>query len=211
MARYLVTHSLLSSWLYALKDNPYESMADETDESDATKRDSFADFMLTLNRKPIESTEAMRRGIEFENLVTAITEGRGDREHRWYDAAAKVAGIVKGGLLQYKARREITVKGMTLVLYGRLDTLKSGVIYDIKFSGSYDVGKYIDSTQHPTYFELVPEAPTFTYLVSNGSAVWTETYRRDETPGIIPVIEDFLDWLTLQGLMGTFKEKWLAL
>ena len=203
MDRYLMTHSLLSSWMYVMQENPYEDMT--------TEKDSYAEFLASLRREPIPTTEAMQKGIDFENLVTDITLGRGDQTHNWYEAASAVARTVKGGLLQYKVSREIVVKGITLVLYGRLDALKAGTIYDIKFSDSYDVGKYIDSTQHPTYLELVPEAKQFSYLVSNGSYVWTETYRRDETPSIIPTIEDFLDWLQLQGLMNLYKEKWLAL
>ena len=185
-----------------MKGNPYEDMTSE--------RDYFADFMSTLNREPIPTNEAMQKGIDFEDLVTDIVMGRGDANSKWYQAASEVAGIVKGGLLQFKARKEIVVNGMPLLLYGRLDALKAGIVYDIKFSGSYDAGKYIDSTQHPVYLELVPEAKKFTYLVSNGSYVWPETYRRDETPSIIPVIEDFLDWLEPQGLMSIYKEKWAS-
>lgn len=203
MERYLMTHSLLSAWLYAMKENPYEDMT--------TERDSYAEFLSPLKREPIPVSEAMQKGIDFENLVTDIVRGGGDKTHYWYEAAYKVAGIVKGGLLQYSTSREITVRNRRILLYGRLDALKAGTIYDIKYSGSYDVGKYIDSTQHPTYFELVPEAKYFTYLVSNGTNVWPETYRRDETPSIIPVIEDFFDWLDLQGLTNLYKEKWLAL
>ena len=199
---YLMTHSLLSSWLYAIKENPYEDMT--------SKRDNLADFISALNREPIPTTEAMQKGIDFEDLVTDITMGRGDKANRWNDAAATVASIVQGGLLQFRARKEIEVRGIPLLLYGRLDALKAGVVYDIKFSSGYDAGKYLDSTQHPTYLELVPEAKKFTYLVSNGTYVWPETYRRDETPSIIPVIEDFLDWLEPQGLMSIYKEKWAS-
>ena len=97
------------------------------------------------------------------------------------------------------------------VLYGRLDVLKAGGIYDIKFSKGYDRGKYFDSTQHPVYLELIPEARHFTYLISNGTEVWSETYRRDEAPNIYPIITDFLDWLAAQGLLDLYREKWLAL
>lgn len=202
MPRYLMTHSLLSSWLYTMKENPFE---------DATSdRDKMAEFVQVLNREPTETTEAMQKGIDFENLVTDAVHGKVNPKSKWFDAANKVANVVRGGVLQYRASKEFQVRGITIVLYGRLDALKAGVIYDIKFSGSYDVGKYISSTQHPTYFALVPEAQEFTYLVSNGSAVWPETYRREETPSIFPIISDFFDWLDVQGLMSVYKEKWLA-
>lgn len=62
---------------------------------------------------------------------------------------------MRGGVLQYKARKPIEAGGMQLLLYGRLDCLKAGEIIDIKFSKGYDVGKYFSSTQHPAYFELI--------------------------------------------------------
>lgn len=202
--RYLMTHSLLSSWLYTMKENPFEDLT-------TAERDPMAEFMQTLNREPTAPNEAMQNGIDFEDLVTAITKGGGDPNNKWYDAAATIARQVQGGQLQYRARKQIQAGGLTLVLYGRLDCLKAGRITDIKFSKSYDAGKYFDSTQHPTYFELVPEAREFTYLVSNGSAVWPETYRHEETRSIYPIISDFFDWLRAQGLMEIYMKKWLAL
>lgn len=205
MSRYLMTHSLLSSWLYAMKGNPYE---DST-----TERDAFAEFMAVLRREPTPTTEAMQKGIDFEDLVTAIVNGNQEAMYgndKWFDAAYEVAEIVRGGVLQFRAKKEIVVSGITFLLYGRLDALKAGVVYDIKFSGSYDKGKYVDSTQHPTYLELIPQAKEFTYLISNGSTVWKETYRRDETADIAEVISDFVAWLEANGLMDTYKEHWLA-
>lgn len=199
---YLITHSLLSAWLYAMQDNPY---ADST-----TEKDYYQDFLRILRKEPGEQTEAMQTGIEFENLVTDIVNGDGDTEHKWYEAACKVASAIKGGWLQYKAKKEITVSGIKILLYGRLDVLKAGTIIDVKFSKSYDRGKYIDSTQHPAYMELIPEAGEFTYIVSNGSEVWTETYRRDETPDIIPIIEAFLAYLQENDLWEVFTSFWAA-
>jgi hypothetical protein len=199
---YLITHSLLSAWLYAMRDNPYEDAT--------TERDYYQDFLRTLRKEPGEQTEAMLNGIAFEDLVTDIVNGDADTGHKWYEAACKVAQRVRGGQLQYKAKKEITVSGVTILLYGRLDVLKAGEIIDIKFSKSYDRGKYIDSTQHPTYMELIPEAYRFTYLVTNGSEVWTEAYRRDETPDIVPVIEGFLQYLREADLWEVFAANWKA-
>lgn len=200
--RYLLTHSLLSSWLYAMRDNPYEDAT--------TDRDSYAEFLLVLRREPTPTTDAMLKGIEFENLVTDIAHGGGDPRHKWYGAASKIADIVRGGLFQYRAKKEITVNGMRILLYGRLDVLKAGEVIDIKFSGSYDRGKFTSSTQHPVYLEIVPEAELFTYWISNGSEVWHETYRRDETADIHDIIRDFLNWLEDNGLMDEYKRHWLA-
>lgn len=200
---YLLTHSLLSSWLYAMKDSPYEDAT--------TERDSYQEFLQALRREPGEQTEAMRNGVEFEDLVTDIVNGDADTGHKWYEAASKVAGIVKGGRLQYKAKKEITVSGIKILLYGRLDVLKAGEVIDIKFSKGYERGKYLSSTQHPTYLELIPEAEKFTYLVSNGTEVWTETYRRDETPDITVIIASFIEYLKGNGLWELYVKHWAAL
>ena len=189
MGRYLMTHSLLASWLYTMKENPYEDMT--------TERDPMGEFMQTLRREPTPTTEAMQNGIKFEDMVTDIIDGRADPNDPWYAAAEKVARRCAGGVLQYKVKKTIEVGGVSLLLYGRLDCLKAG--------------EFFSSTQHPTYFELIPEARQFTYLASNGSAVWPETYRREEAPSIFPVISDFLDWLRATDLMQVYQEKWATL
>lgn len=205
MARYLLTHSLLASWLYAMKETPY---ADATNEHDA-----LTEFMVSLRREQTPTTEAMQKGIGFEDLVTAILRGSQDVSEypsKWYDAAQEVAESIRGGVLQFRAKKEIEVSGIPFLLYGRLDVLKAGEIYDIKFSANYERGKYIESTQHPTYLELIPQARAFTYIISNGSAVWRETYRRDETRDIRIFIADFVAWLKNNSLLDTYKEHWLA-
>ncbi len=198
--RYLMTHSLLASWHHALQGNPFEDMT--------TERDPMDEFMRTLRREPIPPTDAMQNGIDFENLVTAIIRGQSSGLEPWHDAAEKIATKLRGGVLQMRAYKEITVSGIPLLLYGRLDALKAGEITDIKFTKYYDPGKFFNSTQHPMYFELVPEANRFTYLASNGSAVWPETYRRDETRSIIPDIQDFFSWLATMDFMALHREKW---
>ena len=139
MGRYLMTHSLLSSWLYTMKGNPYEDMT--------TERDPMAEVMLTLRREPTPTTEAMQNGIDFEDLVTSIINGRGDPNNQWYAAAEKVARRCAGGILQYKAKKVVEVGGVSLLLYGRLDCLKAGEIIDVKFTKSYDAGKYFEMVE----------------------------------------------------------------
>ena len=52
---YMITHSLLSSWLHSMSDNPY---------ADATQEDSSKqDFLRVLFREPTPKTEAMQNGI----------------------------------------------------------------------------------------------------------------------------------------------------
>lgn len=202
MPAYLLTHSLLSSWLYSLRENPYEDLE--------TEKDAREEFMKVLRREPVEPTEAMQNGVDFENLVTACIQNAGDRSNKWFDAASTVASELRGAQLQFVASKRVLIAGQEYVLYGRFDALKAGVISDIKFTKNYDKGKYYDSTQHPMYMFLMPTANEFTYIVSNGSGVWHETYTREETKDIFPIITAFLSWLEDAGLLELYRKHWVA-
>ena len=206
MAAYLMTHSLLSSWLYSLRENPYEDME--------TEKDAREEFLKVLRREPTEVTEAMQNGNDFEALVTKILTGNAGTafafEPKWYDAASAVASELQGAQLQFSVSKRVLIAGQEYVLHGRFDALRAGVISDIKFSKSYEKGKYFDSTQHPMYMFLMPTANEFTYIVSNGSGVWHETYTREETRDIFPIITAFLSWLEDAGLLELYRKHWVA-
>ena len=102
MAAYLVTHSLLSSWLHLIRENPYEDLT--------TEGDPLAEFMLVLRREPTPRTEAMQNGIDFENLVTNIVNGHDDPSNPWSWAAGQIAAIINGGQLQFQARRKMILR-----------------------------------------------------------------------------------------------------
>ena len=87
MDRCLMTHSLLSAWLYALKSNPYEDAT--------TERDPMEEFMTVLRRELTPPTEAMMNGRQFEDLVTAIINGRADPNDQWYAAAEEPAAALE--------------------------------------------------------------------------------------------------------------------
>lgn len=198
--RFLLTQSLLSSWQYAIKDTPYSDGGE----------DPWSDFLATLRNEIRPASDAMLKGIAFESSVNQYIENGKIPEPPLEDAVRRFGDICRGGIPQYAASAEETVNGVPLLLYGRLDYLKAGTIYDIKCSSHYDKGKYFDSPQHPMYLHLVPEATEFCYLISNGSTTWEERYRRDETPSIIPRISDFLTWLDAVGLMDEYRENWKA-
>lgn len=193
----LITHSLLSAWKRALEDDSFG------------ERDFFAEFMTTLRREKIPPSEAMTKGLNFETEAMDIANGARP-EKTEYSASPLVAARISGGAFQLSVNKHETIHGLDVVLHGRLDVLKAGTIYDLKFSSRYERGKFFGSTQHPMYLELVPEAERFTYLVSNGTDVWTESYTREETRSIIPTISDFIDWLGVSRLLDTYLELWQA-
>jgi len=197
---YLMTPSLLNSWIYAIE----------------SEKGTVEDFLQTLNRVPTPSNEYIEKGFMFE---------------KWCEEnyIPNLLGLdVQGGIFQYAAKKIITVDETQFLLYGRMDCLKAGTIYDFKYTGSYDCGKYYDSPQTSAYFELVPEAREMVYVVTEGAghggneefeagnnasslAIFTETYRRDEAKPIAVYIREFMNWLELQNYAGIYKERWEAL
>lgn len=195
--RYLLTQSLLSAWLYQ-----YEAYDPD---------DAHAEFMSTLMREPVQPTKAMLDGQKFENMVTAYCNGAAlDPGHEWARSIAEVSKIVKGGQAQVALYRDYEVSGVHFLIYGRLDWLKAGTIYDTKYSKTYEVGKYDESPQHPMYFALCPEARRFEYIVSDGNDVYIEPYYRDSAPPIDWHISDFLRYLKDAKLDQIYFDKWKA-
>jgi hypothetical protein len=192
MSKYLLTQSLLSSYDWIFK-----------------KEDGLDDFMKTLNREPVQPTYDMLNGNPFENMVTAYSQGADiDPSHKWARGVRQVGDIVKGGMFQISLSKTAVIRNVEFVLYGRLDVLKAGIIYDIKFSQRYEYGKFLDNPQHPMYLELCPNADKFTYLVSGGDEMFTETCRREDIEPISREIEGFMSYMDEQGLTDMYCRLW---
>jgi hypothetical protein len=218
--RYLITASLLSSWAYQFSD--FYGMYDSEEKAEQAEERAEKEFLSTLRRERTPTTEVQQRGIDFENLATLIAEGKGYDEamalnpgqkdwERWYDGAYRIALKVQGGVFQSAFSAPLTIGDTEYLLYGRLDALKAGVIYDIKYSSRYEYGNFYESAQHSMYLAIVPEAHAFTYLVYRPDAgVFEETYRRENTPDIAQIITGFAYYLRTHDLTGLYREHWKA-
>lgn len=190
--KYRITQTLLSSWLYVYK----------TDSG-------WEDFLATLNRQSKPKTKAMLDGIRFENIINACLDGQElDMSLEWAQPISQLLPVLEGSQKQVAIFRDVTVDGVPFTLHGVLDFLKAGVIYDTKLSKTYKVGKYLDSPQHPMYFELVPEAYEFYYLVCDGKYVYKERYRPDEVEPIEVKIRQFMNFLDRENLVDTYCKLW---
>ena len=204
MDRFLITQTLLSSWGYMF--NCYE------DGQEAAQ----ASFLQTINREPIEQTDAMRNGVEFEREVYKTAAGIRRQPHpKWESGIQAVATVIKGAPVQVRVQREIEVCGINFLLYGILDAVKAGTIFDVKFVnkgfGSLELaGKYFDSPQHPAYLYALPEANRFEYLVSDGNDLYKEAYDRTNTRPISEIIAEFVQSVSAMGLLELYKERWAA-
>lgn len=190
--KYLITQSLLSSWLWSFK-----------------LEVGYENFLKTLHKEPIQQTRAMLEGNRFENVLNSVLDGAEiEPTHEWYEPIMEIYPTLAGAQQQVKLSRDITVDGVRLVLYGVLDFLKAGIVYDTKYSATYKIGKYLDSPQHPMYFALVPEAYEFQYKICDGKWVYTETYRPDEVEPIEKTISHFWDFLDKMNLVETYCKNW---
>lgn len=197
--RLLITPSLINAWKYIeaagenLKDSDDNPLSLE-DRQDEARKKAYQDFLLTLDRVKIPTTEAQQRGIDYERDT--------------YAGLTEASPYVKGGQFQSVGMKEETIDGQPYLLYGRLDCLKAGVIYDIKRVGRYTAQKYLRSAQHGFYLALFPEAYKFTYLVFDGNKLHTETYYRDEARPVEQDIKAFADWLRQEGLFERYELNW---
>lgn len=190
--KFLITQSLISSWLWSYK-----------------LEDGYDDFLSTLKREPQQQTTAIRDGIIFENCLNEVLKGAEIPDtHEWHKPIKQMARYLADSQQQVALSKDITVDGIDFVLYGILDYLRCGIIFDCKFSKTYSVGKYLTSPQTSAYFELVPEAYEFQYIICDGKYVYREKYRRDEVEPITKTIHQFIEFLKRYGLLDTYKEHW---
>ena len=167
------------------------------------------DFLSTLNKESQAPTKAMTDGIVFENMVQSYCEGfPPEPTHKWAKGVTEVGEIVKGGAYQVSASRELEIDGKTYVVYGKIDFLKSGVIYDTKFSTTYHLNKYLDSPQHSFYLYMIPEAREFQYLICDGNYVYKERYEPWQCENVEKQIREFLTFINKHGLKDIYEDKW---
>ena len=190
MTKYLITASLLNSYQYYIQDE-FKSPAD-----------SRANFLKTLSRERFEPNEAMQKGIDFESDVRLATDELNEINifHDDYDGRQEIvnqmARKVKGGLWEQTCRKDLQVGNQEFLLYGRTDVIKRDTIYDIKFTSNYELGKFIDSSQHKIYLYCLG-LPKFQYLISDGKEYWTEDYHNHEgiENELKGMISDFMGYL----------------
>ena len=198
---FLITPSLLNSWGYiwtcreAVRESEDDQISIE-DKRDLASEKAMQEFLKTLRREPIPDNEYMQRGREYEDAT--------------YRGETRASPYVEGGQFQISGTKKVVVGGIGFLMYGRLDCLKGGVIYDIKRVSRYAPQKYRRSYQHGFYLELFPNAYEFDYLVDDGNALHTETYFREQCVPTEKAIADFVRWLRAENLLDLYFEKWEA-
>lgn len=196
---YLITPSLLNSWgyIYNCIDNVREAQSDTMcleDKQAKRQKEAYESFLKTLNREHIEANKYMLEGIKFEQDC--------------YDGKTCFSDTIKGGAYQIVGMKHVEVDGIKFLMYGRLDVLKSGIVYDIKRVARYELPKYAKSYQHRFYLDLFPRAYKFEYLIYDGYNEHHEIYYREDTEPTVNVISRFIHWLKEHDLLDIYFDKW---
>lgn len=198
--KYLVTPTLLNAFDWYRKDSEFKSDEEQRKE-----------FLQTLSRAKFEPTAAMQKGIDFENRVKEFCGSFVTSYHFEYDKVAEeFAGITKGGIWQVICKKDLQIGNQQFLLYGRCDVIKADTVYDIKYTGNYDLGKYQDSAQHLIYLYCL-DLPKFSYLISDGKEYWKEDYFNHSKieDEIKSKISDFISYLESDDeARGLFYSKW---
>lgn len=209
-ARYLITQSLLSAWMYQY--NCAEGQAESAKE----------EFLKKLKKEPCEQNEKMLRGISFEDAVYQMLRGDSQPayEHcesyarktkeKEFNCIVEMAKLMHGGTYQVSVYKDKTIAGERFLLMAKCDWVKAGEILDCKRVETYaNVGKYWDSVQHPMYLEVIPSAKVFKYEICDGEDIYEERYTLADIPqSIDSIIEQFVTDLKETGLWDTYTELW---
>jgi hypothetical protein len=137
------------------------------------------DLIDRLNGVSVTS-EAMRKGIEFERAVCDCCDGgeieAGPVKPALRPIIEEIAGHVSGALRQVHVSTRIAPD---IVVHGYVDFLKGGTIYDVKTTGKYEFPKYLRKCQHLAYMAALRPygIGTFKYLATDFADVYVEEYR----------------------------------
>ena len=172
------------------------------------KNGTLEDFIKVLNKEEFEPTESILKGFEYEKYMQENFEE------------------TLGGAYQVKVSKEHG----DYLLYGIIDCLKGGIIYDYKYTQNYEVGKFFNNHQTLMYLEMVPEAKKMVYLITNKfekteypdlnfkdianieykvGDIFREEYTKDMFPETMDsILHKFEEWLKQYDLFELYEEKW---
>lgn len=173
------------------------------------KNGTLEDFIKVLNKEEFEPSESILKGFEYEKYMQENFEE------------------TLRGAYQVKVSKEHG----DYLLYGIIDCLKGGIIYDYKYTQNYEVGKFFNNHQTLMYLEIVPEAKKMVYLIANKfeqkpqinmpleneniASIETtiEIFREEYTKDMFPetmdsILHKFEQWLKQYNLFDLYTEKW---
>ena len=193
--KYNIYATLLDAYHYYLKS-----------ESD----NAFQDFIDRINRVERPKSEAMLRGIAFNELMdlpTLPAPKKGVYTFGWYDFPQGIVDELRayfaGTVNQYFCEAEIECGYGTVRLYGYIDYLHIKV-YDLKTTGSYRFPQYLHGHQHLVYPYCLNKQGVllneFEYVITDMCDIFIESYN------YIPERDDLIIQNACEDLCGFLEQ-----
>jgi len=130
------------------------------------KEKARTDLNNIINRVKTPFAEPAKRGYIFEQIVYNQANKNTLSGSKHFQ---RVCQEVKGFEFYKKGSKNLIIDGLNVYFYAKFDALKetdTGVyIKDIKTTGSYKTGKYLDGVQHEIYC-YVKDAIKFDYVIA---------------------------------------------
>lgn len=227
MKKYRIYPSLLDQFQTFLDSSEvYQQYWGNSDNPTKTEeqfeQELFQGLLDRINRVSTEVTEAISKGVAFEEVVNCIIEQRtsekmdmssnyetgmidvsyNDQEFQFSAILCKeFANYFKNAISQVFVKGDLETKYGTVELYGYVDMLLPIKACDIKTTGQYKAFKYRKNWQHRVYpfclQKMGNDIKEFEYNVTDFRHSWTETYNyTDETENEIrEIVERFIEFL----------------
>jgi len=147
-----------------------------------TRLDKPMDELIDcLNKVKTPPNEAMQKGIQFEEDIMAYQNGRYIGEvSDCSDMIAKVSDIIgENPLWQETVFAPMLTSCGEVMTYGKADAVNKDWVFDIKYSKSYETGKYASSIQHLIYMHATG-IEQFAYLIGTPNRFYREDYFLDD-------------------------------
>lgn len=178
---------------------------------------AYAGIVSSIRRDPWKGHQAAQRGMDFEAQIYSHAKLKNSNSGSKHFQA--IVNKCRGGKFQQVLKKEITVEGKKVVLYGKVDVLFPERILDIKTTENYrGASKYLNGWQHILYLYM-SGLKDFSYLVALFEEYPSMTIiDKYETPfhvenpeelllDIKAGITDFHDWLESESLFHDYEQK----
>jgi hypothetical protein len=193
---------------------------------DSESEEACQELIDKINRVPFES-EAAEKGTAFNELIDKIIKG-GDVKLDFYmrnnidtisvnhtsrtgklyqfefkmDIVREFADYFQGATSQVFAEAEIETSAGNVLLYGWIDEMLQGSIYDIKTKGQYTFPSFLKHWQHIVYPYCLNKRGNnvshFQYTITEFSNTYTEDYYYNpevDEPRLKAICEELIHFI----------------
>jgi hypothetical protein len=163
MKKCLVTESLVNSveW-YSTAPEAIIKPERGGDGKMTWKDKAWIDLKAMLNRERGVFSKEAQWGVNFERKVYTMADivPRVGGSEKFNQVCDELMGFKFG----QKGKGQLTVDGEDCLLYCKYDAIKLPIVKDLKTTGNYKKGKYLNGFQHLQYC-TVSKADRFEYLI----------------------------------------------